>query len=141
MFLVRLIPLVLWTAYSWSMGQIPTSELNSFGVAVSFSFFLAALVLYFFPMYEAYIQKQPNFFSIFALNLLLGWTLVGWVVALVWALKVPEFEPPAQAEQPIPDSIAQVMPRSTVECPFCAEEILAKARKCKHCGSDVEPVA
>ena len=30
--------------------------------------------------------------------------------------------------------------RSTRECPYCAEEILAKARLCKHCGRDVEPV-
>ena len=26
------------------------------------------------------------------------------------------------------------------ECPFCAELILAKARVCKHCGKEVEPV-
>jgi hypothetical protein len=26
------------------------------------------------------------------------------------------------------------------DCPFCAEPILARARVCKHCGRDVEPV-
>ncbi len=26
------------------------------------------------------------------------------------------------------------------ECPFCAEKILAKAKVCKHCGREVEPV-
>lgn len=26
------------------------------------------------------------------------------------------------------------------ECPHCAEPILAKARVCKHCGRDVEPL-
>jgi membrane protein YdbS with pleckstrin-like domain len=26
------------------------------------------------------------------------------------------------------------------ECPYCAERILARARVCKHCGRDVEPV-
>jgi hypothetical protein len=31
---------------------------------------------------------KHNAGAIFALNLLLGWTLVGWVVALVWALAV-----------------------------------------------------
>lgn len=25
------------------------------------------------------------------------------------------------------------------ECPFCAENILAKAKICKHCGKDVDP--
>jgi hypothetical protein len=29
--------------------------------------------------------------AIFALNLLLGWTLLGWVVALVWSL-IPDRE-------------------------------------------------
>ncbi len=30
---------------------------------------------------------------------------------------------------------------TTRACPFCAEEIQAAAVKCKHCGSDVTPVA
>jgi uncharacterized membrane protein YdbT with pleckstrin-like domain len=31
--------------------------------------------------------------------------------------------------------------RTERECPYCAERILAKARVCKHCGRDVEPVS
>src|SRR5882757_4628229 len=31
-------------------------------------------------------RNKRNVGAIFALNFLLGWTLVGWVVALVWAL-------------------------------------------------------
>jgi DNA-directed RNA polymerase subunit RPC12/RpoP len=31
-------------------------------------------------------------------------------------------------------------PRFERECPYCAELILAKARVCKHCGRDVEPL-
>jgi len=30
--------------------------------------------------------------------------------------------------------------REERECPFCAELILKKARVCKHCGRDVEPL-
>jgi hypothetical protein len=30
--------------------------------------------------------------------------------------------------------------REERECPFCAELILKKAKVCKHCGRDVEPV-
>jgi hypothetical protein len=29
----------------------------------------------------------------------------------------------------------------TRECPCCAEDILKKAKVCKHCGRDVEPMA
>lgn len=32
-------------------------------------------------------------------------------------------------------------PRDQRECPFCAETILKKAKFCKHCRRDVEPVA
>lgn len=30
--------------------------------------------------------------------------------------------------------------REERDCPFCAERILMKARVCKHCGRDVEPL-
>lgn len=43
------------------------------------------LMLYFMPTMNAKSRKHPNRSSIFLLNLLLGWTLVGWVVALVWS--------------------------------------------------------
>jgi len=31
--------------------------------------------------------EQADLVSIFVLNFLLGWTAIGWVIALVWALK------------------------------------------------------
>lgn len=40
--------------------------------------------LYFLPFLIGYNKK--NAMAIFTLNLLLGWTLIGWVVALVWAV-------------------------------------------------------
>jgi uncharacterized membrane protein YdbT with pleckstrin-like domain len=32
-------------------------------------------------------------------------------------------------------------PRVERDCPYCAEKILARAKVCKHCGKEVEPVA
>ena len=44
-----------------------------------------ALVLYFLPTIIAAIRGLKNATSIFLANAFLGWTVVGWVVALCWA--------------------------------------------------------
>ncbi|MBU3549051.1 MULTISPECIES: superinfection immunity protein [unclassified Polynucleobacter] len=44
-------------------------------------------LFYFLPFAIAFHKKRANTGAIFALNLFLGWSLIGWVVALVWALK------------------------------------------------------
>ena len=44
-------------------------------------------LFYFLPFAIALHKKRANTGAIFALNLFLGWSLIGWVVALVWALK------------------------------------------------------
>ncbi|QWD63152.1 superinfection immunity protein [Polynucleobacter sp. MWH-UH2A] len=44
-------------------------------------------LFYFLPFAVAFNKKRANTGAIFALNLFLGWSLIGWVVALVWALK------------------------------------------------------
>jgi hypothetical protein len=43
------------------------------------------LCFYFWPTSEAYRRKNKNCVAIFILNLLLGWTVIGWVIAMVWA--------------------------------------------------------
>ena len=50
---------------------------------------LVAVGLYFLPTFVA-VNGHPHALAVFVLNLLLGWTLLGWVVALVWALVKPK---------------------------------------------------
>ncbi|WP_082444965.1 superinfection immunity protein [Chryseobacterium hispalense] len=47
---------------------------------------LILLPLYFLPTFVAYAKKHSNAEAIFTINLLLGWSLIGWLAALVWAL-------------------------------------------------------
>lgn len=47
--------------------------------------FLLAAIFYFVPFAVAHMRGHRNAVAIFVLNLLLGWTFIGWVVALVWA--------------------------------------------------------
>ncbi len=44
------------------------------------------LLVYFSPTLLALLRKKSNALAIGVLNLFLGWTLVGWVIALVWAV-------------------------------------------------------
>lgn len=54
-----------------------------FGPFFGFGFFI-----YFTPTIVALVRHKRNTLSIFLLNLFLGWTLIGWIVALVWASTV-----------------------------------------------------
>jgi len=43
-------------------------------------------VFYFLPTLIAFLRQHKNKLAIFLLNLLLGWTILGWVVSLVWSV-------------------------------------------------------
>lgn len=51
--------------------------------------FIFAIIgsFYFLPSIIAKVWKQKNFTAILILNLFLGWSFIGWVIALVWAFK------------------------------------------------------
>lgn len=53
-----------------------------------FPIFGFGFFFYFLPSIIAAARSKRDLVSIFVLNLLLGWTAIGWVIALVWALKV-----------------------------------------------------
>lgn len=44
------------------------------------------LLLYFVPTFVARAREHHNYGAIVALNIFLGWTFIGWVASLVWAL-------------------------------------------------------
>ena len=41
---------------------------------------------YFLPSLIAFLRQHKNKLAIFLLNLLLGWTVFGWVSSLVWSV-------------------------------------------------------
>ena len=52
-----------------------------------FPFFGSGFLVYFLPTIVALLREKYDRVSIFLLNLFLGWTVIGWIVAMVWAFK------------------------------------------------------
>jgi hypothetical protein len=68
-----LLPLAIW----------PSEVLFAVFMLLLFS---GLVFLYFLPTYIACTRSHKNEDAIFALNFLAGWTFVGWVISIVWAL-------------------------------------------------------
>lgn len=51
---------------------------------------LLCFVVYFLPYFIAVKRKHHQKLAIDWLNLLLGWTVLGWVIALIWSLTAVE---------------------------------------------------
>lgn len=78
--------------------------------------------IYFLPTIEASLRKHPNLLSIGLVNLFLGWTLLGWVVAIAWACKKVEVAP----APPVRDDPVKVAP-SIVSAPPAQPQSLSVA--------------
>ena len=44
------------------------------------------ILVYFLPTLVAVSRGHRNLLAVFVLNLFLGWTILGWIAALVWAV-------------------------------------------------------
>ena len=50
------------------------------------TFLLFLFAMYWLPTLVALVRQTPSALGIAALNFFLGWTVIGWILALVWAL-------------------------------------------------------
>jgi Superinfection immunity protein len=55
------------------------------GIVVVAACLVLGAFIYLLPAIIAYDRLHPQKQAIFALNLLLGWSFLGWAVAMVWA--------------------------------------------------------
>lgn len=66
--------------YNQEQGEI------TFVMVLALVALIVGAVLWLVPTYIAYRGKHPQRLAIMLLNVLLGWTLIGWVGALVWSV-------------------------------------------------------
>ena len=57
---------------------------------------------YFLPSIVAGVRHVPNFGSVLVVNIFLGWTLIGWVVAMAMAARSVDRTPRGYAGHPPP---------------------------------------
>ncbi len=70
-------------------------------------FLVLCMAVYFLPSIVAIQKQKHNTAAILAVNILLGWSVIGWIVALVWAL----------AESPSPSGYQPTTPYPTTSYP------------------------
>ena len=78
---------IIFFVFSLSYGLI-LKLINEFFSLDRDSLLLTAVVLeiYFLPFTTSYFRRRPYTTATGTLNLLLGWTVIGWVIAMEWAL-------------------------------------------------------
>jgi len=54
-------------------------------VLIIVALIVMALIFYFLPTIIASKRQHADKDAIFVINLFLGWTLIGWMIALAWA--------------------------------------------------------
>jgi uncharacterized membrane protein len=86
------------------------------------------LLLYLLPAIVGH--KKRNASAIMVLNLFLGWTLVGWVVALVWATTTETPVPPVIGNQITVPSIGP-----SLFCVNCGKYSHPGSKFCSICGA------
>jgi T4 superinfection immunity protein len=73
-------------AHAATHQKIPDPATPWAAIAVVAIVIIVAPLLYFLPGIIAFRRHHHNAVAILVFNLLLGWTFLGWVIALVWAL-------------------------------------------------------
>ena len=75
---------VAMTGMAWAADKGALSSTAGLSASI-LSLIVFGVGFYFLPTIIGFARKKDNKISILLLNFFLGWSLIGWVAALVWA--------------------------------------------------------
>lgn len=73
-------------SFSYSASHSAHTGLGIVAILIFLVIGIALIALHFLPGIIASRRNHRNALAIWLVNIFLGWTLIGWVVALIWAL-------------------------------------------------------
>lgn len=77
---LTLLALILIPAIASAAEDVGTKlQENKLGIAI-------AILIYFLPSWIAWQRKHHNKGPIIITNLIFGWTVLGWIAALIWSV-------------------------------------------------------
>lgn len=70
-------------------------------IILGFVIIIVSIAAYFAPSIVALARHVPNTGSVIVIDLLAGWTVIGWIVALAMACR-SQYAPPPEPPRPAP---------------------------------------
>ncbi len=101
--------------------------------AIPLSILAVLFIPYFIPSIVAFARRHHNAVPILFLNIFLGWTLIGWVGALIWALTTPQEV--ASPVSPVREIKPPQPPAEKRFCPNCGNQVKPTDAFCSNCGT------
>ena len=82
-------------------------------------------LVYFIPVLIVVLRRAKNTLGIVLVNVLAGWTFVGWLIALIWAIISP---------REIPVAVGNPSSYDERYCPRCGIKAPFSSNYCSNCG-------
>jgi uncharacterized membrane protein len=92
----------MYTTPSWLAAEANTGMNPAIAVLVLFILVVVSVITYIIPIWVATYRQHKTIAGIVAFDLLLGWTFIGWALALTWALPKPSTKHRLTRPQPAP---------------------------------------
>lgn len=91
-------------------------------------------VIYFVPTLQAESRGVLNKAPIFLVNLFFGWSVLGWIIALVMASGARTEKDEKRAAAQFRGATTSSSAGELKRCPDCAENVQPAAKVCRYCG-------